>query len=178
MKTVQEHFLHATNVTCETEALRNCVLASFRRNNIYLSGAENARRWRLRQDLKARLTALGDIYAHGSVSETEHEANIVGLADALSAEHGDILVNRRFKIGTSQKALNLYLKFLWCLGRLSAMPHHCPVDRVILSSVSLNGSWTKLDEISIYRSWIGTIRQAAGTRSLCEWELEVWNSNL
>ena len=119
MKTVQEHFLHATNVTCETEALRNCVLASFRRNNIYLSGAENARRWRLRQDLKARLTALGDIYAHGSVSETEHEANIVGLADALSAEHGDILVNRRFKIGTSQKALSASFRVVEAAARPS-----------------------------------------------------------
>lgn len=118
---------------------------------------------------------LGDVYTKRTVSEIEHEANIIALADALSAGHGDILINRRFRIGTSQKALNLYLKFLWCLGKLPNVPHHCPVDRVVLSDIPLNGSWTQLDDISTYRNWVSSIRQTAGAISVPEWELEVWN---
>ena len=175
---VKERFLLATRVTSETDALRNCVLASFRRNNIYSTGAVSQRRSRLREDLKARLTALGNSYVQGSLSEAEHEANIVNLANALSDEHSDILVNGRFKIGTSQKALNLYLKFLWCLGRLPEDPHHCPVDRIVLSSISLNGTWTRLDDIATYRAWIVRIREAAGARSLSDWELDLWNGIL
>jgi len=178
METAKERFLIATSVANEENALRNCVLASFRRNKIYSKNAAGAQRWELRQSLKHKLAMLGAKYIDGSVSEREHETNILTLADALSEEYGEILVNGRFNIGTSQKALNLYLKFLWCLGRLPTPPHHCPVDRVVLSGLSVNGAWTRLDDIATYRAWIAMIRETAGEQPLSEWELEMWNGTL
>ena len=46
-----------------------------------------------------------------------------------------------FKIGHSQKLLNLMLKYYWCLEWLKYTPPHCPIDRMILvaAKVKING---------------------------------------
>jgi hypothetical protein len=38
------------------------------------------------------------------------------------------------RIGLAQKALNLYLKYLWCLGEIHEPPH-CPLDSIVLGQV-------------------------------------------
>lgn len=39
-----------------------------------------------------------------------------------------------FRIGSAQKALNLYRKYLWCLGYIP-FPPHCPFDATIIDQL-------------------------------------------
>jgi hypothetical protein len=85
-------------------------------------------------------------------------------------------MGQRFRIGSAQKALNLYLKYLWCLG-LIARPPHCPFDYRILAKLpTCNVKWTQLDSIVKYKEIVGEAEQLAkGKRlSLADWELEEW----
>ena len=178
MDEVKNKFLAKTNVKNENDALRNCISASFKRNKIYRNGwnsTSQLQKYELHSSLKVELQRLAEPYISDTVSEDEHETNIQIIADNISKKHGAILRNGRFNIGTSQKALNLYLKFLWCLGRLSAEPIHCPVDRVILGKVAVYGAWTKLDDIHTYQTWISSIRITANIQTLAIWELEQYN---
>jgi hypothetical protein len=86
-------------------------------------------------------------------------------------EHANALNGSRFRIGSAQKALNLYLKMLWCFDRIPAPPH-CPFDRIVLSHVPdcERIKWTELDSPSEYRRIVSCARSVAGG-SLAEWEL-------
>ncbi len=171
-------FLVRTNTTNEDDALSNCVQASFKHNKIYLGGCDSipwSQRYELHQSIKTELHRLSQQYIADEVTEAHHESNIQNFANLISEEHGTILVGGRFNIGTSQKGLNLYLKFMWCMGRMPSEPIHCPLDNRILVAAKVTGSWTMLDDIETYRSWITKIRSTAGGDSLPVWELAVWN---
>jgi hypothetical protein len=174
----KNRFLASTRVADEATALKKCLLAAFRRNKLYKDGIAQSLRKELRDSLRDELRKLSGGYRRGAVSEVEHEANILHLSEEMSKQYGSILVGDRFNIGTSQKALNVYLKFLWCLGQLSIEPVHRPLDRIILKRASINGSWTSLDDIEIYRSWINQLRDHAKPVSLSHWELTVWPLSL
>jgi hypothetical protein len=49
-----------------------------------------------------------------------------------------------YKYGVAQKLLNLFLKYLWCLGTI-AEPPHCPVDRIIIGKTCYKDkNWTEI----------------------------------
>ena len=108
-------------------------------------------------------------------------------------KHGKSAVNRervtkesdRFRIGIAQKALNLYLKNLWCLGEITTPPH-CPLDRLIIDKLGLKWSersqydWTKIDDIEKYKELISRCDHKArerGCENIAEWELEVYKES-
>jgi hypothetical protein len=105
----------------------------------------------------------------------EHFAAIRGISDNLSASFGSILKGGRFRYGTAQKVLNLYLKFLWRLGQIIAPPH-CPVDGIVLSAAGIEGRWTHSDNEAEYVGWIKILRQKARPLNLAEWEYRLWSS--
>lgn len=80
--------------------------------------------------------------------------------------------------GVAQKLLNLYLKYLWCLGEIDTPPH-CPVDSRILVTVGLpNVRWSKMDK-GVYKNIIARIKEVAdesGFANMSEWELETFNA--
>ncbi len=80
----------------------------------------------------------------------------------------------------AQKLLNLYLKYLWCMGHV-AEPPHCPVDRIILAETTLRDrlNWTKITTREQYMSAINALRQVATAQgqSLAVWELLNYRSN-
>jgi hypothetical protein len=88
-------------------------------------------------------------------------------------ESAGTLVGDRFRYGTSQKAFNLYLTFLWRLGQIPSTPH-CPVDRIVLTNGGIAAVWTKSDSEAEYRGWIAILRSKAQPLSLAEWEYQVW----
>ena len=105
--------------------------------------------------------------------------NILGLSTHLSAEHEGVLDRGRFRIGTAQKALNLYLKYLWCLGEISEPPH-CPFDFQIIGTLRAYAgpSWTVLDTEQDYRNLVKAAKTTAQGASLAAWELETYNTKL
>lgn len=146
---------------------------------IYAADASERERAAFRAALYAKLEAFEPAYAQAEIYEDGHVANIVGIADELSIRFAPALHERRFRIGPAQKALNLYLKYLWCAG-LSQRPPHCPVDAIVLAEAgNTRIRWSTMDSVEKYREAIDVLRTAAtkaGFVSLAEWELEAWRN--
>jgi hypothetical protein len=179
MKSQKQFFLKRVNVSTAQDALRNSLVASLQRNRTYKDEVQNTDREPLRRAIQKKLQKIEPIYSN-TISDESHIQNIVEISNSLSTEFGYLLVGGRFRIGTSQKALNLFAKFLWCLNDNWPAPPHCPLDGTILKQVSIYGSWTKLDSSKIYREWIDRIRKHAHSmkfKSIAEWELNMWNKN-
>jgi len=94
-----------------------------------------------------------------------------------SEKFGAILENGPFCVGRAQKALNVYLKSLWCLGRISDPPPHYPFDRRILVDVLKlkDTKWTAMNDVEEYQRWVSKARAAANGLSPAEWELREWS---
>lgn len=152
--------------------------ATVQRSMTYRKNTVEEDRVDFRRNLQALLMSLSEQYRK-AVSEVAHCENIATLAKEITQKHGGVLHDRRFRIGSAQKALNLYLKYLWCLGRIE-MPPHCPIDGIILNEIAKNTdykkiSWTKLDSITEYKEIIRKAKEVAGQSSLSEWELKFYN---
>ena len=107
--------------------------------------------------------------------------HIDGLVEEMTDKYGAFLNNDGLKIGVAQKAINLYLKYLWCLCLIEEPPH-CPLDRNIISNLKENNdvSWTDLVDDIGKRKYkeimdeIGELARDEG-RSIAEWELLQYN---
>jgi hypothetical protein len=167
----------------EDELIANAIHAAFQRGGVYGDSKdnENQRRIQLRDCLANLLQDLRVQY-EVSVSSTQHEKNIMLIASNISQDFGDILRNGKMRIGTAQKALNLYLKYMWCLGKI-ATPPHCPFDGIVIDLLTLekddrNIRWTTMDTMDQYRVLVDAAEKEmtkARCASLAEWELRSYS---
>ena len=143
---------------------------------IYADGVGEADRVKVRNAVRERIEASATGYANGDVSESDHVANIAALADGLSTDFATSLADGRFRIGPAQKALNLYLKYLWCAGFIPRPPH-CPVDAIVLRAAKAPAEilWSKMDSTAGYLDAIAHLRKEASSMALAEWELQAWS---
>jgi hypothetical protein len=157
------------------------VAATMQRNRVYAGTATEVDRADFRVSLRKQLDLVTPSY-DTSVDHTKHEENISLMADALSRSHAGILADGRFRIGTSQKALNLWLKYLWCSNFLLLEPPHCPFDRIIIQShlpeKVRHINWTTLDNMPDYGLLWQAAREAAEAKSIsiAQWELNAYGS--
>lgn len=151
------------------------LMATTQRAKLYSEDATDAERATLRSALREALDEFTPKYEK-SVTDAVHLANIESLSKGLSASHKTVLAGGRLRIGSAQKALNLHLKYMWCLGR-AAMPPHCPIDAIVLARVPGCSAvrWTKLDSIIDYEQLIRRVRKVAGEIPLAVWELHLYN---
>lgn len=124
-------------------------------------------------DQRDELKKITKKYAN-SIPEDNHVRNIEQLSQTISNQHGKILRNGQLRIGTAQKLLNVYVKFLWCLGKAKE-PIHCPIDRIVLKEIKDTRKWTDLETIKEYKDVISNIRSHIGNKSIAKWEWELWN---
>ncbi len=119
---------------------------------------------------------MSERYRRRTVPHEEHVQNSAKVSEAMSRKHGRCLLNGRFRIGVAQKALNLYLKYLWCLGEVTEPPD-CPFDRIVISA--LEGcddvNWTQFDDLGTYERLVKAAREIASEKSLAAWELEYYS---
>jgi len=116
------------------------------------------------------------------LSEPSHIKKIIALADILTQKFESILHKGRFRIGISQKLINLFIKYMWSIGELDE-PIHCPIDGIIKRQIEKNIGktnlidWTKLDSIEDYMEYITSISFIAKKQNLsvAVWELTNWN---
>lgn len=169
---VKDLFLKVDGIQNKEQALKWSINASLQRNRVYKNDDHWEVREKLRNEWERLLCKEAQAYENPSdpISDEQHCAAITRIADALSAEFGDILVEGRLRFGTSQKALNLFLKYLWALDQIK-MPPHCPIDSVVLESAGIAGSWTRCDSAEEYLGWINAIRKRL---TLAEWENSTW----
>jgi hypothetical protein len=166
-------FLKKVGVSNADEAMRNSLLAALRRNKTYTGSASTSSRREFRQAWATLIKSAARAYRR-PVEDADHCATIARIAQILSRRFSPLLIGSRLRFGTSQKALNLYLKFLWRLGSIPRPPH-CPVDRTVLLEVGVTAAWTNCDSKSEYMNWIRTLRRCAGKTALADWEYERWN---
>lgn len=156
--------------------LANCVSAALQRGApVYHHDATDQQRREFRRSLKRRLRALGSLYRKCAVSEAKHVSNICDLARQLSKTYARALAPEGLVIGRAQKALNLYLKYLWCLGKVPE-PRHCPFDRKVMDRLppQCRVAWTKIYTKAEYVRLVGCARRVAKPESLAQWELRIW----
>lgn len=149
--------------------------ATVQRSKTYSDNATYADRENFKKTLREQLENFTQSYKT-EVSEEQHISNIMSLAAILTEQHSPMLYGGRFRIGSAQKALNLYLKYQWCLGNIECRPPHCPIDSIVLSKLPGCASikWTKFNKIDEYRKIITEAKSIAGGTPLAVWELEVW----
>ena len=165
-------FLKVDGINSKEQALVWSIKAALQRNKVYKNKEHYERREKLRQEWARLLSKEAQAYKNADhpISDEQHCAAIARIADALSSEFGEILAEGRLRFGTSQKALNLFLKYLWAFHEIQ-MPPHCPIDSVVLDRAGIAGSWTKCDSAEEYMGWINEIRKRL---TLAEWENEIW----
>jgi hypothetical protein len=150
--------------------------ATAQRSGLYRSGLTDRKRQPFKRSLRKALEHIARRYKT-AVSEPVHIRNIEWLATSLSAKHANLLASGRMKCGHAQKALNLYLKYLWSIGRVVEPPHF-PIDSIILKDVPKHSTcrWTKIKSIQEYCKVVEAARiQATRQRlSLARWELKIY----
>ena len=172
-----------TNGFLQAVAIQNSIQAAFGMSKIF-DGKDDKEREAFKRDLGNSILSISQDYTR-PVCDEFHIANIIRLSRDMSFSHRQILFNGRLRIGTSQKALNLYLKFAWSHGWI-AKPPHCPFDSIVLAELDLSGHccekcrlWTKMDCVSCYRYWVDRAKEKVQECPVCvslsDWEVCIWN---
>lgn len=169
----------------EDQMISNSILAALQRANVYADPVAytDQNRKKLRDNLADLLRDFANQYKT-SITSDKHKENIRKIADDLTARFRDknLLRNDRFRIGIAQKALNLYLKYLWSLDKI-ARPPHCPFDFGIIAKLPLTDQqkkdlqWTELDSLDDYQALVDAGMEkikVTGHASLADWELAEW----
>ncbi len=163
----------------ENEIWGMVLLGAFQRSKIYKNGIQEKDKKEFKSELNKYIQNLVEKYYINGTDEGQHVKNIEDLCRWASDNYGKkILKDGRLRIGTGQKILNLYLKYLWCLNKV-ALPPHCPLDRSIIKEVDSKSetNWTELDDIDEYKKIIRAVKKKANPKSLSEWELEIYEKN-
>ena len=130
----------------ETEIWLLTIGGGFQRANVYINGATGKERLEFRNKLHDVVIKIAAEYKD-TVSEARHIDNIKQVSNLKHSA----LNNSCMNFGISQKILNLYLKYLWCLGEIPTPPHF-PVDRIIQQKLKITPviSWTQIDSPEKY----------------------------
>ena len=171
---MKDLFLTVDEISNEEDALKWAINAAVRvrRNKVYKNDEDYEKREKFRDRWKELLLREAEGYRKPAqaITDEQHCAAISRIADELSREFRELLDGERLRFGISQKAFNIFLKYLWKLGK-AGTPPHCPIDYVVLSAVGIDASWTQCDSDEQYMCWIYEIRKRL---TLAEWENEVW----
>ncbi|SRR6266849_9203025 len=171
----------------EDELIAATIRGALGRGYVYSDPQDtsNPKRKELQKSLTLLLRDLASQYAN-SVNDQQHKENIQRIAKELTGnfEKDGLLRENKFRIGTAQKALNLFLKYLWCLNKVPTPPH-CPFDDRIIGKLPLSErqkkelklKWTQLDSLDGYQTLVDAALKVKTDAypSLSDWELEQWS---
>jgi len=164
----------------ESEFLTLSVGGALQRSSTYATEDENERD-KVRYELRAGLCDISRRYSPERVTPEKHAENIEELRRRVTQRCASFLNDDHLRLGIAQKALNLYLKYLWCIGRIPEPPH-CPFDNNVINvSGKLNlpenceRRWTQADSLGHYRDWVSAANEKATGEGLSVWELRLWN---
>ena len=168
-------------------------MGGFQRANLYdkkVKTDEEARK-KFREALHKHIKNVALTQYTHKVTENTHIQNIKNISEFTAAsEFSKLLNNGQLNFGVSQKLLNLYLKYLWCINTVKTPPHF-PVDRII--QIKLNEkakelkldkrtvtSWTQMQNENEYTEVINFAKQVleqSKLKTLAELELHLFERN-
>src|SRR5579862_4259162 len=110
-------FLKRERITTEADAVIWSVNTAVQRNRVYRS---RVGREAFRTEWMRVMREESQRYRSGSqlITDAAHCETILRIAKHLSDAFARLLKDGKLRFGTSQKAFNLYLKYLWHLGEL------------------------------------------------------------
>lgn len=151
---------------------------AFMHHKIY-SSDDKKERQNFKVYMRKEVIEMVKKYKVKKCSEEEHLKNISKLSK-LSKSYSKILNNGALSFGISQKILNLFLKQMWCAGKLKNEPPHFPIDRIIINKLNAgNISWSKMKNDIEYLKVIKKAKSHPQFRgSLAKLELELYNDFL
>ena len=138
-----------------SQAIRSAV--GTRKRPVYSENVKECDRKPFRETWQEFLHATAMFYRY-PVSGKEHIEKIKSMCDLLTKNHGGILENGKMRFGVTQMGLNVYLKYLWCLGEIPP-PLHCPVSE--------NG-WTGWETDTEYKIFVDGYREQAKNHGLTQ----------
>jgi hypothetical protein len=153
---------------------------AFQRANIYKNNISEIEKKHFRFQLKEFIiNVLVDDYRQ-DVNEKTHVQNIEQLSD-FSKNFDSILQGGKLNFGVSQKLLNLYLKYLWCMDMV-ATPPHFPVDSIIQKKLRVSSPvpWTKMTTSVDYLRIIDIAKELLPNhpyKTIAELELHLFDRN-
>lgn len=149
--------------------------AALRRSSIYAEGVSDTERQQFREHLIGLVLQEARQHLRGAVREDAHLESILRISYMLRAHFDGTFRRATAPIGVVQKALNLYLKYLWCLGYIG-QPPHCPFDSIVIQQIpAMRGiKWTEIGTIADYEELVQSARAVASPQSLAEWELTIF----
>lgn len=178
-KSPKEDYLNKYNnnhtVIC---ALDSGILSATRRNPTYTKDLSKEDRNNIRKAWGEKLKELGRKYTKKQ-NEKQYLADTLVLKNYMNLSFPHSFKNERpgydkeFRISHAQKSLSVYLKHLWCMGEIEEPPL-CPIDRIVLTKVGLNGhnaAWGYINTQELLNEKIETIRVMKGELSFAVWEL-------
>ncbi|MCM4150021.1 hypothetical protein DHD05_00315 [Arenibacter sp. N53] len=121
--------------------------ASFQRAYAYTENASEVTKGYFKNMTSGLINNMLDQYKKGNVSDDQHIENIEAVRDN-SRNFSEIFTGGEINFGISQKILNLYLKYQWCLGNIPEPPHF-PVDRIIQQKLNRHVENTTMVSLQI-----------------------------
>lgn len=154
------------------EILLLTIAGAFGRNKIYRENLDIKEK----KVFKIKLCEYLDRFAvkyRNEINEDLHYLNLSEL-EFLINENDNVLYGGNISFGTVQKLLNLYLKYLWCIGEIQEPPH-CPIDSIVLSKIEgeRQTRWTKMGENDYYRI-IGKLKNNKAENKKSEDSIAIW----
>lgn len=167
LKTLQDDFI-------QNEIWTLTFGASFQRANVYKSNVSEEEKSIFKSKTRNFIEKISEEYYSSSIMSDElHISNIERISSFTEA-FSAILQKGKLNFGISQKLLNLYLKYQWCL-KDNFVPPHFPVDRRIQENINLKPivSWTKFEDSKDYMKIINYVRNLNSKHSsIAAFELE------
>jgi len=148
--------------------------AAFQRSNIY-SNVANAK---IKAALKFGIQSFVEreilpfYRTNITIVDETHLKNIQSISD-YTGKFAGILNQGRLNFGVSQKILNLFPKYKWCIHDYPEPPHF-PLDRRIQEILNLTPiiAWTRITTSEEYMKVIDKVRELKKDKSLAQFELE------
>ncbi|WP_100629742.1 hypothetical protein [Algoriphagus formosus] len=180
-------FLNKYNPTESIEKAQSLAIsAALQHNSLYEPNTSFSQKKIIRSTLAGKLMDISTKYI-SSVSEETYYNDIIELKDFMNQKYSDHFLKSAhpkygydpgFRISHSQKSLSVFLKHLWCIGKIEEPPQ-CPVDRIILTSIgqkSKNAAWGYVNSIEEHATKVNFIKEfIKNTKnpkmSLAKWEL-------
>jgi hypothetical protein len=152
---------------------------AFQRASVYEALTSEDERTIFKSELKDFINILSEQYISTSVDEKKHIENIYSIK-TFTFKFRSLLNGDSLNFGISQKLLNLYLKYLWCLDILKVAPPHFPVDSIIQNKLKIKSPypWTKMNDEIEYMKIIQKAKEElvnSETTNLAELELHLFN---
>lgn len=156
------------------------IMGAFQRSNAYKDIVPEKQKNAFKNDLRKYINNLIEQQYYNTITEEKHIENIKSLSK-FSSNFSSILIDEKINFGISQKLLNLYLKYAWCLNLVSTPPHF-PVDRIIQLKLKVPKvyAWTQMKDEKQYLEVINHAKKELvkyDFSTLAELELYLFDRN-